>query len=260
MTRIIKSIGEWKNYRANFVGTQTLGFVPTLGGLHEGHLSLARRSLQENRRTAVSLFLNRVQFNNRADYEKYPADFEEDVAALEELGVDAVFAPSFEDMYPDGYRYRVTEGELSREMEGAHRPGHFDGVLTVVMRLLNIVGPTRAYFGEKDQQQLQLVQGMVEAFFMPVEIVPCPTVRNEDGLALSSRNRRLSAGGLKRAAKFAQILNTANSPEQARRELAEAGFEVDYVEERGGRRYGAVFLEGVRLIDNVAVEALAAVG
>lgn len=256
MTQVIKSISEWRRFRAELPQSASLGFVPTLGGLHDGHFGLVRRALAENDCAAVSVFLNRTQFNQRQDYENYPANFDEDVAALRALGVDAVLAPAHEDMYPDSYRYKVTEAELSAVLEGAHRPGHFDGVLTVVLKLLNLVSPTRAYFGEKDWQQLQLVKGMADAFFLPVEIVACETARGPGGLALSSRNRRLSADGLRRAERFNQILNTAATCDDARRELETAGFAVEYVAERDGRRLGAVVVEGVRLIDNLPANSL----
>lgn len=258
MIRILRSIEEWRGYRSKVVGSSSLGFVPTMGGLHEGHCALAKRSLQENDRTAVSIFLNRAQFNNAADFDSYPADFQQDIAELEALGVDAVFAPDHESIYPDAYTYRVSEIEASLPREGAHRPGHFDGVLTVVLKLLNLSGAQRAYFGEKDYQQLQLVKGMVEAFFLPVEIVACETVRDFDGLALSSRNRRLSEAGRRMAVAFPRILESVETPQQAIRRLGEAGFEVEYVEDIDGRRFGAVMLEGVRLIDNwpVSVEAI----
>ena len=251
MTTVFKSIEDWRYFRKEMLDTETLGVVPTLGGLHEGHFALVKRSLEENDRTVVSIFLNRVQFNKKEDFEKYPANFEEDVAALEAMGVDAVLAPEFDAMYPDNYDYRVSERNLSSVMEGTHRPGHFDGVLTVVMRLLNIAQADRAYFGEKDYQQLSLVKGMVKAFFMPVKIVACSTVRAESGLALSSRNRRLSEEGLEKAALFPQILNTSGSSDEAIERLKEAGFEVEYVEDREGRRLAAVSIEETRLIDNL---------
>ncbi len=250
MITVIRSIEEWNQYRTNDVGDRSLGFVPTMGGLHEGHCSLAERSLSKNDFTAVSIFLNRTQFNKAADYDSYPADFAQDVGKLEILGVDAVFAPDYDSMYPDSYNYRVSEHVDSLPREGARRPGHFDGVLTVVMKLLNISGAGRAYFGEKDYQQLQLVKGMVDTFFMPIEIVSCETVRAFDGLALSSRNRRLSDEARTKAATFPQILSSAQSSEEAIALLEDAGFEMEYVEEEDGRRFGAVTLEGVRLIDN----------
>lgn len=251
MARVLQAVLAFREWRRENVGTGTLGFVPTMGGLHEGHLALVQRALEENDQVAVSIYLNRTQFNNPEDFEKYPAVFEEDLRLLEGLGVHAVFAPSYEEIYPDDYRYRVSESELSVELEGEHRPGHFDGVLTVVMKLLMAADATRAYFGEKDWQQLQLVRGMVDAFFMPVEVVSCPTVREPSGLAMSSRNRRLSEFGLTKAAKFNQILNTASSDEEALSMLRAEGFEPEYVVDRDERRLGAAVLEGVRLIDNV---------
>ena len=259
MITVIRSIEDWKSYRSNVVKNRSLGFVPTMGVLHEGHCSLAQRSLAENDFTAVSIFLNRTQFNKAVDYESYPADFAQDVAELEALSVDAVFAPDYDSMYPDSYNYRVSEHVDSLPREGAHRPGHFDGVLTVVMKLLNISGARRAYFGEKDYQQLELVKGMVDAFFLPIEIVACETVRAFDGLALSSRNRRLSDGARRQAAIFPQILETAQSSKEAISLLEEAGLEVEYVEDEDGRRFGAVVLEGVRLIDNWKIAVVATV-
>jgi pantoate--beta-alanine ligase len=162
-----------------------------------------------------------------------------------------VLVPWAQDLYRDEFGYRVTENQLSSELEGAQRPGHFDGVLTVVMKLLNIAQADRAYFGEKDWQQLSLVRGMVEAFFMPTAIVACPTVRDADGLALSSRNTRLAAADRQKAAEFHRALSSASTADEARRMLTAAGFLVDYVEDRWNRRLGAVRLGDVRLIDNV---------
>ena len=248
--RLFHSIAAWRRARAgvDFAG-RTVGFVPTMGALHAGHRALLERARAENDRVVLSVFVNPTQFNDPADLAKYPRTLAEDVALADGLATD-VFAPPPEEMYPDGYRYRVTELEASRELEGAHRPGHFDGVLTVVLKLLNLVQPTRAYFGEKDWQQLALVRGMVDALFLPGEIVACPTVREADGLAMSSRNRRLAPADRARAAAFPKLLR-AGSPEAAEAALRDAGFEVDYVAERDGVRLGAVHLGGVRLIDNV---------
>jgi pantoate--beta-alanine ligase len=177
----------------------TLGFVPTMGALHEGHLSLVRRSGSENDRTLVSIFVNPTQFDDPADLARYPRTLDADLAALRAEETDFVLLPRAEDFYRDGFQYRVTESRLSTILEGVHRPGHFDGVLTVVMKLLQVAQPDRAYFGEKDWQQLTLVRGMVEAFFVPVMVVACPTVREADGLALSSRNRNLVPSDRQRA-------------------------------------------------------------
>jgi pantoate--beta-alanine ligase len=250
MPRVFTRLGDWAAERASLDRSGlSVGFVPTMGALHAGHRSLLERARAENDRVVLSIFVNPTQFDDPSDLGRYPRT---PGADLEAAGSAADYAllPDPAEMYPDGYRYRVTERELSAQMEGAFRPGHFDGVLTVVLKLLNIVRPHRAYFGEKDWQQLQLVQGMVRALFLPVEIVPCPTVRDPDGLALSSRNARLSAPGRAAAAAFPRILREASAPEGAARELGEAGFAVDYVEDRGGTRLGAVRLEGIRLIDN----------
>jgi pantoate--beta-alanine ligase len=228
----------------------TVGFVPTMGALHAGHRSLLERARAENDRVLLSIFVNPAQFNDPADLARYPRTLEADLALATGLA-DGVFAPSAEELYPDQYRYRMTETDLSLHGEGVHRPGHFDGVLTVVLKLLNLMQAHRAYFGEKDWQQLQLIRGMVRALFLPVEIVACPTLRERDGLALSSRNARLSPAGRARAPEFARILRSASTAAAAVPALQAAGFEVDYVEESDGVRLGAVRLEGVRLIDNV---------
>ncbi len=252
MTRVFEDLTSWRSERAAQQRRgATLGFVPTMGALHEGHLTLVRRSRGENDHTLVSIFVNPTQFDRPDDLAAYPRTIEADLEALRGEHVDFVLPPRDGDLYPDGYRYRVTESGLSTRLEGAARPGHFTGVLTVVLKLLQLAAPERAYFGEKDWQQLQLVRGMVDAFFLPTAIVGCPTVREPDGLAYSSRNRRLGAAERRKAPQFPRVLASASTVEQARRELAALGFDVDYVEEVDGRRMGAVRLGGVRLIDNV---------
>jgi pantoate--beta-alanine ligase len=229
----------------------SIGLVPTMGALHEGHLSLIERARRDNEVVVVSIFVNPTQYDDPGDLERYPRPFGADVAACERAGVDVVLAPDYEDLYPDGYRFKVTEAPLSRELEGAHRGGHFDGVLTVVLKLLNIVHPHRAYFGEKDWQQLQLVRDMVDAFFADTRIVACPTVREADGLAMSSRNALLNESERRLAPRFHEVLDSRGTVEEMAGRLCEQGFEVDYVERRGGRVLGAVRLGKVRLIDNV---------
>lgn len=249
--RVHETLAAWRAVRTgpDYAG-RSVGFVPTMGALHAGHRALLARARAENERVVLSIFVNPTQFNDPADLEKYPRTLEADLKFAAGL-VDDVIVPPAAELYPDDYTYRVTEEKLSRELEGAHRPGHFDGVLTVVLKLLNVVAPQRAYFGEKDWQQLRLVEGMVRALFLPVEIVPCPTEREADGLALSSRNRRLSPAARVRAAQFPLILRSARSATVAADTLRGAGFGVDYVEDRDGVRLGAVRLENVRLIDNV---------
>jgi len=249
--RIFRTVHAWTAERAALDLTPLrIGFVPTMGALHAGHRSLLERARAENERVVMSIFVNPTQFDNPADLSAYPRTLEADLAFAGGLA-DDVLVPEASEIYPDRFRYRMTESDFSRTLEGAHRPGHFDGVLTVVLKLLNLVRPHRAYFGEKDRQQLELVKGMVQALFLPVEVIPCPTVRDPDGLALSSRNRRLSPAARARAASFPRILRESPSPAEAQAALGRAGFGVDYVEDREGVRSAAIRLEEVRLIDNV---------
>lgn len=230
-----------------------MGFVPTMGALHDGHASLIARSKEENKFTVVTIFVNPTQFDDPTDIEKYPRTETRDIELLQSLGVDAVLCPSFHELYPDGYMYRVTENDLSHDLCGKSRPGHFDGVLSVVLKLFGLVKPARAYFGEKDFQQLKLIEGMVRAFFLDVEICACPTVREADGLAMSSRNMRLSPIARETAAVFPKLLQCEKNIGDLRAKLVEHGFEVDYLEEHNERRFGAVIIDGVRLIDNVKI-------
>jgi pantoate--beta-alanine ligase len=236
-------------------GAGATGFVPTMGALHEGHLALVRRARAENARAWASIFVNPAQFDDPGDLARYPRALEQDLAVLRDAGCDLVFLPRAEEIYRDGYRYCVTENSLSHELEGAARPGHFDGVLTVVLKLLLLARPERAYFGEKDFQQLQLVEGLAHAFFLDTRIVRCPTVREADGLAMSSRNRLLPPADRARAPALHRVLAESVAGRRPAAETAAAltreGFEVDYVADRDGRRLAAVRLGKVRLIDNV---------
>jgi pantoate--beta-alanine ligase len=251
MTKVCTSLEEWRKLRMTPEWTgRSVGLVPTMGALHAGHEALLRRAREQNERVVASIFVNPTQFNDPNDLANYPRTLEADIE-LARPYVDVVLAPAPDELYRDHYRFRVTETELSRRWEGAHRPGHFDGVLTVVLKLFNIVQPQRAYFGEKDWQQLQLVRQMVEAFLLPIEIVACPIVRDADGLALSSRNRRLSVLGRAHATEFPRALRNARDAASAAANLKVHGFEVDYVEDYEGMRLGAVRIDGVRLIDNV---------
>jgi pantoate--beta-alanine ligase len=167
---------------------KTIGFVPTMGYFHEGHLSLMRRAKAECDLCVVSLFVNPTQFGPSEDFQRYPRDFARDAAMAESVGVDLLFAPEVEEMYPEGYQTYVEVTEVTRRLEGAARPGHFRGVATVCTKLFHIVQADRAYFGKKDYQQLKVIQRMVRDLNIPTEIVPCETVREPDGLAMSSRN------------------------------------------------------------------------
>ena len=188
---------------------KTLGFVPTMGALHNGHLSLVKKSMSENDCTAVSIFVNPTQFNNKHDLQTYPRTVDADVKLLEGTGADIAFMPSVETMYPEGLD-NVTEsydfGFIGQVMEGAARPGHFNGVGIVVHRLFDLVKPDRAYFGMKDFQQIAIIREMVRQCNINIEIIPCPIVREDDGLALSSRNTRLNEEQRRQAVQISQTL------------------------------------------------------
>lgn len=252
MTRIWNTMAEWLDQRAALTG-RSIGFVPTMGALHRGHASLVERCRRENEVAVVSIFVNPSQFNDPKDLDRYPRTLDTDLALLESLGADEIILPSASELYPHGYRFRVETDDGVPVMEGAYRPGFLPGVMTIVLKLLNLVRPHRAYFGEKDYQQLKVVTDMVQEFFIPTEIVPCATVREESGLAESSRNRLLSAEANAKAASLFRALTSAASPAEARAILEAQGFVVDYVEEHWGRRFAAVFLDGARLIDNVPI-------
>lgn len=188
--KVLKSIAELRGERAAFTGS--VGLVPTMGYLHQGHLALVRRARQENDTLVVSIFVNPTQFGPQEDLQSYPRDLNRDLVLLEEEKVDLVFAPTLEEMYPPSFDTYVDVGDIDKRLEGKSRPGHFKGVATVVAKLFNIVEPTRAYFGQKDAQQLLVISRMVADLNMNVEVVSVPTVREEDGLAVSSRNVYLS--------------------------------------------------------------------
>jgi pantoate--beta-alanine ligase len=251
--RVSKTVREWQERRKAMQGS--VGFVPTMGALHRGHGSLIERCREENDISVVSIFVNPSQFNDPKDLERYPRPMDDDLAMLSDLGVDEVFAPTAAEMYPHGYRFQVVAESLTNVMEGSHRPGYLQGVMTVVLKLLNIVQADRAYFGEKDFQQLKVLEEMTREFFVPTEIVACETVREASGLAQSSRNALLSAASREKAAWIYRALTGAANCAEARTMLEAQGFTVDYVEEHWGRRFAAAFLDGVRLIDNVRFDA-----
>jgi len=251
MTQVWYHVPEWLERRRALEG-RSIGFVPTMGALHRGHASLVERCRAENDVVVASIFVNPSQFNDPKDLERYPRTLESDLALLEGLGVDELLVPNAAEVYPNGYRFRVEPAGTAPVMEAAFRPGFLQGVLTVVLKLFGLVRPLRAYFGEKDYQQLQVVTDMAREFFLPIAIVPCPTVREPAGLAESSRNRLLSPEGKEKAAWIFRALSTASGTGEARAMLEAQGFAVEYVEERWGRRLAAASLEGVRLIDNVA--------
>lgn len=256
--KTFNTVAELRAFRTALGGS--VGFVPTMGALHPGHASLIERSVRENDATIVSIYVNPTQFDNVVDLEKYPQLPEADSEMVHASGGDAIFAPTWAEMYPDGFAYFVDETGLSQTLCGASRPGHFRGVLTVVMKLLSIVRPDRAYFGEKDYQQYLLIDGMAKAFHLETAIVPCPIVRESDGLAMSSRNLRLDACARAKAPLIHQLISSDLDDVAVIERLTDAGFRVDYVVTEHGRRFAAARIgevdNEVRLIDNVAIEGV----
>ncbi|MCP2320279.1 pantoate--beta-alanine ligase [Nocardia amikacinitolerans] len=253
---------------------RSIGLVPTMGALHEGHLEIVRRAKRTNQVVIVSIFVNPLQFGANEDLDKYPRTLDADVELLRAEGVDLVFAPSVSDMYPDGPRTTVHPGPIGAELEGASRPTHFAGMLTVVAKLLQIARPSEAFFGEKDYQQLTLIRQMVRDLNFDVKIVAVPTVREQDGLALSSRNRYLDPAQREAALALSAALSAgrhagglgADGVLAAARAVLDAatGVDVDYLELRSStlgpapasgnaRLLVAAKVGATRLIDNIAV-------
>ena len=245
-----------KNDLSSIDRGKSLGFVATMGALHEGHGSLIRKSNEQNQSTAVSVFVNPTQFNNPKDFESYPNVIERDFDFCEKLGVDYVFTPSVDEMYTDSESIELIENEITKKYEGEHRPGHFSGVLTVVLKLINLIKPQRAYFGEKDYQQYLLIKRMAENFFLEAKIVGVETVRDAFGLAQSSRNLNLTPSGKVRAQKIAGLFLNASSKERFVEHIKESSLELEleYYGEDWGRALMAHYVDGVRLIDNKALE------
>ena len=192
MTRVLSTRAELRSALADT--PRPVGLVPTMGWLHEGHRALMQRARGENATTVVTIFVNPRQFGDAADYSRYPRDTAADIAICEAAGVDIVWAPDVDEVYPPGFDTTVSVGAVAEPLEGAARPGHFDGVATVVATLFALVGAERAYFGQKDAQQIMVIMRMASDLALPTQVVPCPTVREADGLALSSRNVHLSPG------------------------------------------------------------------
>ncbi|AFG35881.1 pantothenate synthetase [Fervidobacterium pennivorans DSM 9078] len=278
--RLVHTIAEMKKIVNDILKSgKSIGFVPTMGYLHKGHLSLVEAARKENDVVVVSIFVNPTQFGPNEDYNRYPRDLERDLRLLEPIGVDYVFNPSVEEMYPAMYSTYVEEVELSKYLCGASRPGHFRGVCTVVTKLFNIVKPTKAYFGQKDAQQFRVLRRMVRDLNMDVEMIEMPIVREEDGLAMSSRNVYLSPEERKEATRlYKSLLKAKELIESGERDVQKIKSEmlkildhpllkVDYVEivdeetlkpvekiERKVIVALAVFVGKARLIDNMIFE------
>lgn len=247
--QVFHCLSDWQQARKQL--TQSIGFVPTMGCLHEGHAALLKAARQNNECVVLSIYVNPTQFNEEADLEKYPRPLQQDLKLAEELGVDIVLLPTSEEMYADNKTFEVQSTHpLTQVAEGSARPGHFTGVLTVVMKLLNLVQPRRVYFGEKDYQQCQLIQAMIDGFFMPIELVAVATQREAGKLALSSRNTLLSPEEKQVAEQFAAIFNQGEYLETIRSQLQMLPLELEYLLEINGRWLVAVRVGSVRLIDN----------
>src|SRR6266508_4032093 len=250
----------------------TVAFVPTMGNLHQGHLQLMRIAREHGDTVVASIFVNRLQFGPNEDFDRYPRTFEADCEGLKREGVDILFAPQEQEMYPTPQVYRVTPPPLAEELEGASRPGFFHGVCTVVLKLFSLVRPDVAVFGKKDRQQLKIVRGMVQQFNMPIQIVPAETVRADDGLALASRNSYLSPAERAEAPNLYRVLREiadaiaagrtdyANLEAAGRMELAHRGWKVDYVAIRHGLALRIPHPEGYDHPNLLIVLAAAALG
>ncbi len=273
------AIPDLRRARLAFAGT--LGLVPTMGALHEGHLSLVRRARAENDHVGVSIFVNPTQFGPNEDLSRYPRDLDRDLSLLAEAGVDLVWTPPPEIVYPPGFQTFVTVEQVASPLEGKLRPGHFRGVATVVAKLFNVFRPDRAYFGQKDAQQVAVITRMADDLNFPLEIVACPTVREPDGLAMSSRNAYLSPDGRKAATVLYRALSAAKTAfDQGERNgdalrailhsmvagepLAQADYvsvadqgtlvELDRLSDKGVLLSLAVRIGATRLIDNFLLE------
>lgn len=245
-THLQNTIEGWKAEK------QTLGFVPTMGALHEGHLSLVKLALENADKCIVSIFVNPTQFAPHEDFDAYPRTLEKDVAQLEAAGAHLVYAPCEPDIYPNGKDTNITPGSAAQGLESDFRPHFFGGVVNVVFRLFEHVRPDIAVFGEKDYQQLMVIKEMVTDYALPIRIIGAPIIRDEYGLALSSRNAYLSESERATARQLNKIIRNASISGRTEAALLEAGFDkIDYVAERWNRRLAAVWIGKTRLIDNI---------
>jgi pantoate--beta-alanine ligase len=253
---VVRTIAESREALAS-LRTGSVGLVPTMGSLHDGHLALLRAARAENDVVVMSLFVNPAQFGDSSDLARYPRDEKRDLDLARESGVDLVFAPTEDEMYPPGFQTWVDVTELGAILEGRFRPGHFRGVATVVLKLLNVVRPTRVYFGQKDAQQVEVIRRLIADLAVEVELRVVPTVRDEDGLALSSRNAQLSPAERATALALPRALATRERAAALAELESSNGLEIDYLEVADFDPpvlAGAVRVGETRLIDNVTLE------
>lgn len=276
--QIIDSLKEMTHLSMNWDHSLKIGFVPTMGALHSGHLDLVKQSLRSCDITIVSIFVNPAQFGPSEDFSRYPKTFESDYQALLGLGIDYIFLPTASQMYPENYKTWINLDKITEVLCGASRPGHFTGVATIVLKLVNLIRPTLMFMGEKDFQQIIVLETMLADLNLETRIVRCPIIRNESGLALSSRNRYLSAEESNIAPELYQALKACralyiqgiNNQDELitslKQRLIDKGFKIDYlaivdsttlekvnIVQRGNRLIVAVFLGNTRLIDNIEI-------
>ena len=276
--QVIDSLKEITHLSRNWDNSIKVGFVPTMGALHAGHLDLVKQSLNSCDVTVVSIFVNPAQFGPNEDFSRYPKTFEQDYQALSDLGVDYIFLPTSKQMYPEAYKTWINIDDITNTLCGASRPGHFTGVATIVLKLVNLVRPTLMFMGEKDFQQIVVLETMLADLNLETKIVRCPIIRSAEGLALSSRNRYLSLEEQSLAPEIyksmQEIKTLVKKDEKAANELLgiltdkleSKGFRIDYLEivdsktltkvdqvQRGNRLVIAVFLGNTRLIDNIEI-------
>lgn len=278
----IRSINALRLHIADEKRTsKTIGFVPTMGALHEGHISLIKQAKAENAVCIASIFVNPLQFNNAEDFKKYPIQQDIDIALMEKAGCDVLFMPDVEEFYPTQPKMSIDIGLLDRVLEGAHRPGHFSGVAIVVSKLFHVVSPDKAYFGQKDLQQVAVINQLVNELNFPIEIIACPIIREPNGLAMSSRNMRLSDSGKTVASNLFKAISLMEAQVKAGEKSAAAlvstgksylsefkEIEIEYLEVVNGNSLESVteiqglskvaiciaaHIEGVRLIDNLVI-------
>ncbi|WP_338521331.1 pantoate--beta-alanine ligase [Candidatus Legionella polyplacis] len=252
--KVFSKILKWIEFRDSLSCYKSLGFIPTMGNLHDGHFSLFKKSQEENDLTIVSIFVNPIQFESDKEYINYPRTLKNDLSSLIDLKVDFCLLPKNNDIYSSRDHYKIQENFFSNRMEGLIRSNYVTGMLTIIMKLLNIIKPNKIYFGEKDYQQYNLVLNMINAFFINVDVIVCPTIREKSGLACSSRNSFLTEEERHKANLFSYIFLNEKNLVNIKKKLNENGIHIEYLEEYDSRRFIAVKIGKVRLIDNYLID------
>ena len=251
--KIITNLTDWQDIRNDFPADARIGFVPTMGCLHQGHASLIQKSVSENAITVLSIFVNPTQFNDPSDYKHYPQTLDDDLELARQLGVNYVLIPATKEIYPDNNTIRIiTDHPFAMVMEGACRPGHFNGMLTIVLKLLLLVRADNAYFGEKDYQQYILVTQLAQQYFIQTKIIPCPIIRESSGLPLSSRNRRLAKDERILVDEFYLFLFAkSHTITEIEEKLAALKIGLDYLELHHNCLFLSLKIGAIRIIDNI---------